>query len=83
MIKCRRRQAKHPQKLKKVVNGRFFVYCWWKRKRLKKNRFHIPARLSSSDKCDVKFVVNIHLRYLSKKGPYFNICSGRFTEESN
>ena len=44
MIKCRRRQATDPQKLKKIVNGRFFVFCWWKRKRLKNNRFHIPAR---------------------------------------
>ena len=26
MIKCRRRQAKDPQKLKKIVNGRFFVF---------------------------------------------------------
>ena len=43
MTKCRRRQATDPQKLKKIVNGRFFVFCWWKRKRLKNNRFHIPA----------------------------------------
>ena len=43
MIKCRRRQATDPQKFKKIVNGRFFVFCWWKRKRLKNNRFHIPA----------------------------------------
>ena len=44
MMKCRRRQATKPQKLKKIVNGRFFVFCWWKRKRLKNNRFHIPGR---------------------------------------
>ena len=25
MIKCRRKQAKDPQKLKEIVNGRFFV----------------------------------------------------------
>ena len=31
MIKCRRRQTTDPQKLKKIVNGRFFVFCWWKR----------------------------------------------------
>ena len=50
MMKCRRRQATKPQKLKKIVNNRFFVFCWWKRKRwkwkrkrLKDNRFHIPA----------------------------------------
>ena len=44
MIKCRR-QAADPQKLKKIVNGRFFVFCLWKRKRkrLKNNRFRIPA----------------------------------------
>ena len=39
-MKCRRRQVADPQKLKKIVNGRF---CWWKRKRLKNNRFHIPG----------------------------------------
>ena len=46
MIKCRRRHATDPQKFKKIVNGRFFVFCWWKRKRkrLKNNRFHILAR---------------------------------------
>ena len=45
MIKCRRRQATDPEKLKKIVNGRFFVFCWWKRKRkrLKNNRFLIPG----------------------------------------
>ena len=43
MIKCRRRQATDLQKLKEIVNGRFFVFCWWKRKRLKNNRFHIPV----------------------------------------
>ena len=26
MIKCRRRQATKPQKLKKIVNGRFFRF---------------------------------------------------------
>ena len=26
MIKCRRRQATDPQKLKKIINGRFFVF---------------------------------------------------------
>ena len=60
MIKCRRRQATGPQKFKKIVNGRFFVFCWWKRKqwkrkRLKNNRFHIPAMneaLSDKDKID-------------------------------
>ena len=31
MIKCRRKQAKDPQKLKKIVNDRCFVFCWWKR----------------------------------------------------
>ena len=45
MIKCRRRQATDLQKLKEIVNGSFFVVCWWKRKRkrLKNNRFHIPG----------------------------------------
>ena len=27
MIKYRRRQATDPQKLKKIVNGRFLVFC--------------------------------------------------------
>ena len=26
MMKCRRRQATDPQKLKKIVNGRFFLF---------------------------------------------------------
>ena len=56
MIKCRRRQATDPQKLKEIVNGRFFVFCWWKRKRwkrkrkrLKNNRFHIPGWKSTDN----------------------------------
>ena len=61
MMKCRRRQATDPQKLKKIVNGRFFVFCKWKRKRLvwkrlKNNRFHIPAfntYLSQSKKVSI------------------------------
>ena len=43
MIKCRRRQATGSQKFKKIVNGRFLIFCWWKRKRLKNNRFYIPG----------------------------------------
>ena len=28
MIKCKRRQATDPQKLNKIVNGRFPVFLW-------------------------------------------------------